>query len=66
MSKKVKQLPDEFKTLEEVDMIVGLEMLQKPVNWGVEDSSVNIDKYVYGEIREPSTRYLGTRHRKKH
>ncbi|MCZ7393920.1 MAG: hypothetical protein ABOK23_07895 [Candidatus Methanoperedens sp.] len=44
---------------------VALAMLQKPVNWGVEDSSENIDKYVYGEIHEPSTRYLSARRRKK-
>jgi len=25
-----------------------LAMLKKPVNWGIEDSSENIDKYVYG------------------
>ncbi len=42
-----------------------LAMLQKPVNWGVEDSSENIDKYVYGEIHEPSTRYRSARRRKK-
>ncbi len=44
---------------------VALTMLNKPVNWGVEDSSENIDKYVYGEIHEPSTRYLSARRRKK-
>jgi hypothetical protein len=42
-----------------------LAMLQKPVNWGVEDSSENIDKYLYGEIHEPSTRYRSARRRKK-
>ncbi|MCZ7384375.1 MAG: hypothetical protein O8C63_06440 [Candidatus Methanoperedens sp.] len=42
-----------------------LAMLQKPVNWGVEDSSENIDKYLYGEIHEPSTRYRCARRRKK-
>lgn len=44
---------------------VALTMLKKPVNWGVEDSSLNIDKYVYGEIHEPPARYLGARRRKK-
>jgi hypothetical protein len=44
---------------------VALAMLQKPVDWGVEDSSENIDKYVYGEIHEPPTRYLSARRRKK-
>jgi len=42
-----------------------LAMLKKPVHWGIEDSSENIDKYVYGEIHEPSTRYLSARRRKK-
>jgi hypothetical protein len=44
---------------------VALAMLQKPVTWGVEDSSENIDKYVYAEIHEPPARYLSARRRKK-
>ncbi len=55
----------QIKKLLQKEENVALAMLQKPVNWGVEDSSVNIDKYVYGEIHEPSTRYLGARRRKK-
>ncbi len=83
MPKKVKQLPEEFKTLEdaaefwdthdsteftevleevdvkvdlqkrhyliELDKNTALQMLKKPVNWGIEDSSENIDQYLYGE-----------------
>lgn len=26
-----------------------LAMLKKPVNWGIADSSENIDRYLYGE-----------------
>ena len=55
----------QIKKLLQKEENVALTMLQKPVNWGVEDSSENIDKYVYGEIHEPSTRYLSARRRKK-
>src|SRR3970040_1457574 len=55
----------QIKKLLQKEENVALAMLQKPVNWGVEDSSENIDKYVYGEIHEPSTRYLSARRRKK-
>jgi hemerythrin-like domain-containing protein len=55
----------QIKKLLQKEENVALTMLNKPVNWGVEDSSENIDKYVYGEIHEPSTRYLSARRRKK-
>lgn len=55
----------QIKKLLQKEENVALAMLQKPVDWGVEDSSLNIDKYVYGEIHEPSTRYLSARRRKK-
>lgn len=55
----------QIKKLLQKEENVALAMLQKPVNWGVEDSSENIDKYLYGEIHEPSTRYFSARRRKK-
>ncbi|MFA4934743.1 MAG: hypothetical protein WC568_02795 [Candidatus Methanoperedens sp.] len=55
----------QIKKLLQKEENVALDMLKKPVHWGIEDSSENIDKYVYGEIHEPSTRYLSACHRKK-
>ena len=26
-----------------------LDLLEKPIDWGIEDSSINIDKHLYGE-----------------
>ena len=26
-----------------------LNLLEKPIDWGIEDSSINIDKHLYGE-----------------
>lgn len=55
----------QIKKLLQKEENVALAMLKKPVHWGIEDSSENIDKYVYGEIHEPSARYLSARRRKK-
>ncbi len=55
----------QIKKLLQKEENTALAMLQKPVHWGIEDSSDNIDKYVYGEIHEPPARYLSARRRKK-
>ena len=31
-----------------------LQMLKRPVHWGIADSSENVDRYVYGDADEPA------------
>ena len=39
----------EKKLLKKQDKDKMLDLLEKPVDWGIADSSIDIDKYLYGE-----------------